>query len=229
MPSAPIVVLFALPEESGEFRALLAERTVTGKGVELVVRGTLDGKAVVVAHTGVGAVRAARRTAEVIQAETPAAVVSAGFAGGLDPEATLGRVVVDARGGGVVVPPGCLAGAIHSAEAVVEQAQAKAALGRESGALAVDMETAAIAGAASAARVRMVAARAISDPVDVDMPVPMEVWFDRERQRPRVFSLLAYLARNPARIGAFARFVRGLKPARVALARALREIVRDVA
>jgi hypothetical protein len=44
------------------------------------------------------------------------------------------------------------------------------------------------------------------------------VWFDLSRQRPRVLSLLVFLARHPGRIPAFVRFVRALPRARLALA-----------
>lgn len=224
--AAPIAVLFALPDESGAFRGMLRGQTVAGRGVEMMVRGMVGETPVLIAHTGVGAAAAARRTAQVIAAERPRLIVSAGFAGGLQGLANVGAVVFDARGSGMEAPAGCLTGAIVSVGAVVETAPGKADLGRRTGAVAVDMETAAIAGAAQESEVPVVALRVISDPVDADMPVPMKVWFDVERQRPRVLGLLAWLARHPSRIGPFARFVRGLGPAKVGLARALGELVR---
>jgi len=48
--------------------------------------------------------------------------------------------------------------------------------------------------------------------------VPFADWFDIQRQRPGVFRLLKYLASHPGRIAPFARFVRGLAPARATLA-----------
>jgi adenosylhomocysteine nucleosidase len=229
MPAAaPIVILFALPDESGALRGLVRVESIAGRGVELTVRGWVGEARVIVAHTGVGAAAAARRTAQIIAAERPRLIVSAGFAGGLHAAAKLGAVVFDARGSGMAAPAGSLAGGIVSEGAVVESAAAKAELGARSGALAVDMETAAIAGAAQESGVRVVALRVISDPVDADMPVPMRVWFDVERQRPRVMGLLAWLARHPGRVWPFARFVRGLGPAKIALARALGELVRGV-
>ena len=59
--------------------------------------------------------------------------------------------------------------------------------------------------------------RAISDAASQPLPVPFEDWFDLERQRPRVVALIGYLARQPSKIRPFARFVRGLPAARLAL------------
>jgi adenosylhomocysteine nucleosidase len=226
MPAdAPIVVLFALPDESGAFRRVLQVESVSGRGVEMMVRGRVGEAPVVVAHTGVGAAAAARRTAQIVAAERPRLIVSAGFAGGLQAAAPVGTVVFDARGSGVAGPGGCVVGKIVSEGAVIETALAKRELGERSGAVAVDMETAAMASAAQEAGVPVVALRVISDPVDADMPVPMGVWFDVERQRPRVGALLGWLARHPGSVWPFARFVWGLGPAKAALARGLGELV----
>jgi adenosylhomocysteine nucleosidase len=97
----------------------------------------------------------------------------------------------------------------------------KAALFRETGALAVDMETAAIAAACQRAGVPLLAMRAISDTADTPLPAPLAEWFDLARQRPRPRRLLAYLCRRPSAIGPFVRFLRGLPTARRALTAAM--------
>lgn len=226
MPAAPIAVLFALPDESGPFRKVLPVESTEGRGVSLTIRGAIESVPVVVAHTGVGAAAAARRSAAIVASEAPRLIVSAGFAGGLQPSAPAGAVIFDARGSAIAPPPGCVPGRIVSEGAVVESAAAKAELGGRTGAMAVDMETAAIGAAAEEAGIPAVALRVISDPADADLPVPMAVWFDLERQSPRPLPLVAWLLRHPRRMLPFARFVGGLGPARVALARALRELIR---
>jgi adenosylhomocysteine nucleosidase len=226
MSGLPLVaVLFALPDESKDFRRALTADSATGSGVDLVVRGQLAGRPVLLVHTGVGAAAAAARAAQIIAEFQPAALISAGFAGGLHPSALIGSVVVDTFDHPCTLPAGCLPGRIVSAAAVVEAASAKAALGAETGALAVDMETAAIAAAAREAGLRMLAVRTISDPVDTDLPVPMDVWFDRTRNAPRPLALVLYLLRHPTRIPPFARFVIGLGPARASLSRILQAII----
>ena len=99
-----------------------------------------------------------------------------------------------------------------------KQERFKAALSSSSGALAVDMETAAVAEACHAAGVPMLAVRAISDTAATSLPVPFDDWFDLHQQRPRHWGLIKYLLRHPACIPPFAKFVRGLGPARRALA-----------
>ncbi len=238
----PIAILFALPDESGDFRRAMTIERHQGLGFGLTVQGMIDGIPIVVAHTGVGEGAAAHRTGQIIREHSPAALISAGFAGGLHPDARVGRVIFDPRGlEDLSTPAGALRGPIVTAPRILEFAADKAALARTtgaitrtSGALAVDMETEAIATTASAmASVRpaprnfipVVALRVISDPVDADLPVPMRIWFDERRQAPRPVSLVLYLLRRPSRIAPFARFVRGLAPARAALAEALQAFI----
>jgi hypothetical protein len=90
------------------------------------------------------------------------------------------------------------------------------------------MESAAGARVCAEAGVPFVAVRAISDPVDFALPVPLEEWFDLGMQKPRVARLLWFLARYPTRIAPFAGFVRGLPKARRALAEALEAVIRQV-
>ena len=105
-------------------------------------------------------------------------------------------------------------------------AAAKSALAAETGALAVDMETAWIAGSARRRGVPMLSLRVISDAAGQDFPVPGGILFDAVRQRPRYVALPAWLLAHP---GAGSRrswaFVRGLGPARERLTRALRLLV----
>jgi adenosylhomocysteine nucleosidase len=128
---------------------------------------------VVVVCGGMGS-EAARRAAEaVISLFGPALVVSAGFAGGLDPALPAGhtltpRHVIDAGDGsrtdsgggeGVLVTFGTIA-----------DAEQKAKLAKAYGAHAVDMEAAAVARAAEAHGVRFLACKVISDASDSRLP-----------------------------------------------------------
>jgi adenosylhomocysteine nucleosidase len=128
---------------------------------------------VVVVCGGMGS-EAARRAAEaVISLFGPALVVSAGFAGGLDPALPAGhtltpRHVVDAgdgsrtdsgHGEGVLVTFGTIA-----------DAEQKAKLAKAYGAHAVDMEAAAVARAAQAHGVKFLACKVVSDSSDSRLP-----------------------------------------------------------
>ncbi len=215
-----ILVVFALPEESREFRraigAVRENRTTWS--------GCIAGRAVRIAHCGVGPEAAARTAAGLLAEELPEMLIATGFAGALAPDLALGDIVLATNfsdpallqrvaASGFPARSGVLASVAHPVETIA----AKRALAA-TGALAVDMETAPLAAACRAAGVPFLALRAISDRADEPLPIPFAVWFDLSRQRPRVFSLLVFLAQHPGRIPAFIRFVRGLPRARGALA-----------
>ena len=101
----------------------------------------------------------------------------------------------------------------------------KAALARETGAQAVDMETSAIARVCAAHGIPMLSLRAISDTAAAEIPVPLHISYDLTMQRPRIAVLLAFLARNPSRILPFTRFVQGLAPARRAMTSAILKLL----
>jgi len=222
-----IVVIFALPEESRDLRRALRD-SVVGDGW---TRGFLSSancaEEIRVTHTGVGFASAAAKIAKLLSGDRPRVVISSGYAGGLDPQLKISDLLLATN----FSAPGLVAlcrtsagdrrvpvfGWLTSQAAAVESVADKAALADETGAHAVDMETEAIALACSAAGVPLLSVRAISDAASQPLPVPFEHWFDLARQRPRPVALVSYLARQPSRIAAFARFVRGLPSARLAL------------
>ncbi|HYR57857.1 MAG TPA: hypothetical protein VEO95_04480 [Chthoniobacteraceae bacterium] len=204
-----IAIIFALPNESREFRRSLAASSFASQ--------------VRVSHSGAGPAAAARHVGRAL-ADRPEMLIATGFAGGLDPALRSGDIVIATNFSDSALiararPRRSLHfGALTSVALPVESIAAKSTLARDTGAIAVDMETAPVAAACVRAGVPLLAARVISDPSGEALPVPFAEWFDLERQRPRPLRLLAFLARQPAQIAPFARFVRGLAPARRALA-----------
>jgi adenosylhomocysteine nucleosidase len=211
------VVTFALPQESGDFRQVLR-----------AAGGRLGGEEIRVAHLGVGPAAASREVRRLLAEEPPRILICTGFAGGLDARVRIGDLVVAdnfsapelrARAQALTgEKPHRFFGSVVTRDEVVETAAAKAALAFETGALAVDMETASVAEACHAAGVPLLAVRAISDDVTTPLPVPFDEWFDLRRQRPRPWALVKYLLRHPESIRPFTHFVRGLAPARQAMA-----------
>ncbi|MBZ5720078.1 MAG: phosphorylase [Acidobacteriia bacterium] len=122
---------------------------------------------------GMGA-EAARRAAEAIIAlYAPGLVISAGFAGGLDPALPVGhtltpRHVIDATDGSRT-DSGTGEGVLISFETVAD-AEQKARFATAFGAHAVDMEAAAVARAAQAHGVKFLACKVISDTSDSRLP-----------------------------------------------------------
>ncbi len=207
-----IAVTFALPEESRDFLR--------------ATRGRTD---VAVIHTGMGLEASATATDTLLARSRPEWLLSGGFAGALDSRLQLGDVILaenfTAPSLWERVPPNAHRGKLVSRARPAELVPEKATLFRETGALAVDMETEAIAAACQRAGVPMLAIRAISDRADQPLPAPLAEWFDLARQRPRPRRLIAYLCRRPSAIWPFARFVCGLPVARRALTRTLLDCI----
>lgn len=232
-----IALTFALPDESRSFVASLTGRQSSTEGGRLpVITGEWQGRRVAVIHTGVGEISFyRRRLADFLATEKPRLLVSGGYAGGLQAGIAVGDLVL----GENVSDPGVLrgarglleaahVGALITRPAVAESVEEKAALGRETGALAIDMETAWIAAVCAVAGVPLLSLRAVSDAAGQAFPVPGRILFDADRQRPRYLALPAWLLCHPGRIGPFVRFVRGAGLARRGLAGALQTVVSDL-
>ncbi len=179
------------------------------------------------AHLGIGPAAAALSIERLLARKIPRMLICAGFAGGLDARVRVGDLVVADNFSAPELriraqaltgeKPPRFFGALVTRDRPVETVASKVALAHETGALAVDMETAAVADACRAAAVPLLAVRAISDSVTTALPVPFEVWFDPARQCPRRWRLLGHLLRHPERVSPFANFLRGLAPARRSL------------
>lgn len=230
-----VAVTFALPQESRDFRHALRHANAVGAAPQPLRLGNVGLDEVLVAHTGVGPVAAAEGIAALLAYHRPRLLISTGFAGGLDPRLATGdllfatnfsapALVAECRallGDGTRAFFGALASQPQPAETVAE----KSALAAATGALGVDMETGSIAAACARADVPLLAVRAISDSALEPLPVPFAEWFDLAAQRPRPLALLRFLARHPAQISPFARFVRGLTPARRAFTRFITDFI----
>jgi len=199
-----LLVTFAVHHESRFFR-----RTPAAAGVRIV-------------HTGIGATAAARILHDELAMNRPEAVISSGFAGGLDPSLEVGDLIA----GESVSSPELLRlvrsnvfrGRIHTVESPIELTEAKARLYRETAAHAVDMETEAVVGECGRAGVPVLVIRAISDGAEDEIPVPLEIAWDLKKQRARPMQLCGYLAMRPGKIGAFWRFLGSTNTASRALA-----------
>jgi len=126
---------------------------------------------------GIGS-EASRRAAEaVINLYQPAMIVSAGFAGGLDPKLQTGDVltprhVIDARDSSRT-DSGQGEGVLITSESVADVEQ-KVRLANAYGGHAVDMEAASVARSAEAHGIRFLACKVISDTHDSPLPPIMK-------------------------------------------------------
>ena len=161
--------------------------------------GRVNGIELHMIKTGIGHESAQVATEAVLFALSPSAIVSMGYAGGLGPEG-VGALLISssiqdwtrerlrksmcvdesllitatraARDAGI----GWSKGPIVTVDKVVWRASEKAALAEASGAVGVDMESAAVARVAAARNVPFLSVRAVSDKVGDDLPMDFNLW-----------------------------------------------------
>lgn len=128
---------------------------------------------------------AAESVNRLLAGQTPRLLICAGFAGGLAPQLRIDDLVVAEN----LSTPEVLAkvtavtstatpyvfGSIISRTLPVESIADKAALHRATGALAVDMESEAVAAVCRVAGVPLFVVRTISDPADAPLPSPLPI------------------------------------------------------
>ena len=225
-----IVVTFALPAESSAFVCLL-------KGIKrdgAILRGTLEDRTpeVCVLHTGVGASKCEERVGNFLRNERPQLLIASGFCGGTSDELRPGDLVIADNASeptllakARMTLPNARIGKIHSADRIIDPAADRYAIGREHGAVAVDMETETVARLCAAKSIPMLALRVVSDSPGAPFPAPPNVLFDIEKQRTDFSRLLGYIARNPASALSLAQFSNQIAHAKTKLADALNAVI----
>lgn len=226
-----IAITFALPTESSGLRRLLVRNAQDAPN-----SGMLNGRAVQIFHTGVGERVSTPRVEAFLQRRDLRFLISAGFAGALDPELRVGDVVIGSNVSTAALIPGASIGSqtsirvgkLISSSQIVESRDARARLARSTRALAVDMETEGIARACAQAGLPMLALRAISDTADAPFPAPARVLFAIEKQRTVAMRLVLHVIREPAAIGRLLRFRRQIFLARQALTTSISNAVASI-
>jgi adenosylhomocysteine nucleosidase len=180
---ANIGIVCALAIELGGFLER-CDRVKKYKGGDFVFRGgRYDDVRIAVVETGLGFARARRATQAMLDAHTPLWVLSAGFSGALIPEMKVGHIVmadsiVDTHGHELKVDMkmpadpehGLHVGRLVNADEIVQTVVEKQRLAEETGAIAVDMESLAVAQICQERGIRFLAVRVISDDLSADLP-----------------------------------------------------------
>ena len=230
-----IAVTFALPDESAIFLESFPELCPLSRGSLPFYLGWHADLEIALLHTGVGVESARSQLHRFLSAHHPVLLISSGFAGGLDPKFQTGSLLVAenysspalfaAAGLCFKNDPSVFYGSLTTQSVPAESIASKRSLAAQTGSLAVDMETAAIADECAAGAVPLLSIRVISDPALQRLPVPFSSWFDPVSQKARPFSLLLYLATHPAVIPDFVRFVRSVFRAKKIMASQLRNLI----
>lgn len=176
---------------------------------------------------GIGAKSAAHATEAVIALYSPALILSAGYAGAVDRSLRVGEVlrpsrVIDAKGAAVADIPGAPRAILMSDVTIADAAQ-KARLSSAYGAVAVDMEAAAVARVAQARGIAFCALKVISDEHDAKLPKMERFVATNGRFRTAAFTL--HVAMRPWLWGSVMQLAKNSAKASEILARELGKFV----
>jgi adenosylhomocysteine nucleosidase len=225
-----IVITFAVPHESRALVAALHHSSPAPPpdGGAYVI-GNIGREEVLIFHTGIGCAAVAKTLPHVLAREKPSWLLSAGFAGALDPSLRVGDLVAEeshsARGLLARVPAGIRRAAITTEDVPAATPEGKRAVRERTGAAAVDMESRAIAAACAAAQVPLLILRVISDDAETTLPLDFATTWDSENQRPRIPAIIRSLANRPVSWLPFASFLRDLDLASSRLAEGIGAVV----
>ena len=125
--------------------------------------------------TGMGRKNTAEGIRRALPIVQPDLVLTCGFAGGLNPDLSLGDVVFDEDFGAGLTEPlldmGCVSGKFHCARRVAVTAQEKAELWKQYGEDAVEMESAVIRTICRELKVPSATIRVVLDDASQDLPL----------------------------------------------------------
>jgi adenosylhomocysteine nucleosidase len=181
---ADIGIVCALPMEMAAFLAR-CERVRKYSGANFVFRGgKYDGIRIVVVESGTGQARARRATHALLDAHSPKWILSCGFAGSLVPSIRVGDVVVadsivNDQGQILTIDVGFPAdpnqgihiGRLLTQDAITRLVSEKQLLASRHSAIAVDMESLAVAQVCRERGTRFLGIRVISDDLSSDLPI----------------------------------------------------------
>jgi adenosylhomocysteine nucleosidase len=177
-----IGIVTALPIELGEFLTR-CQRVHHYKGEFNFRGGRYDNIRIAVVESGLGYARARKATTALIDAHSPRWILSCGFSGALRPEMKIGHIavadaIVDEHGQEQTLtgmfPPdperGLFVGRLLTSDEMVRTVAEKESLAQKHEAIAVDMESLAVAQVATEKNIRFMAVRVISDDMSADLP-----------------------------------------------------------
>lgn len=218
-PPVDLLVCFAVEEEMKFF----APHRSGGKEFQL-------GTTFQVWMTGIGRTNAAENVRKAILRMKPERVITAGFAGGLNPELKCGTVIYDQdfdAGFSVSLEElGAVPAKFYCHRRVAITTQEKAALWRETGADAVEMESSVIRTICKEFKIPSATIRVISDDANQDLPLDFNALMTSE-DRINYLKLLGAVVSRPGRISKLIAFQQQTIAAARKLGAVLEELLRS--
>jgi len=183
---------------------------------------------VAILRTGMGQANAAAGIRNALSQQPPQGVITAGFAGGLNPALQCGQVVfdqdTDAGLAGRLQAAGATSARFHCAKHVAITAADKEALRRETGADAVEMESAVIRRLCREAGLPSATIRVISDAAHENLPLDFNALMTADA-RMNWWKLATTLIRHPRLVGDLRKFQQRTREAARELGRVLEQVV----
>jgi adenosylhomocysteine nucleosidase len=203
------IICFALKEEAAPFRKIAAAKS----DVSILL-------------TGIGRQNAEKSLREFLATNSPKLVLTCGFAGGLNPELKLGEVIFetsDEKLHSRLLAVGALPVKIFCADRIATTVAEKKKLRAETGADAVEMESAAIHAVCRERKIPCATVRVISDTASEDLPLDFNALVKPDKNLDFGKLFLA-IAKSPGKIGALMQLQKKTKFAAEKLAAALAKI-----
>jgi adenosylhomocysteine nucleosidase len=212
-----MIVCFALKEEAAPFRNMAAGKS----GISILL-------------TGIGRKNAEKSLREFLAGNSPNLMLTCGFAGGLNPELKLGDVVFELTDSELRTPNSELRAQLLAAGAkpakffcanrIATTVAEKKKLRVETGADAVEMESAAIHAVCAERGIPCVTVRVISDTAGEDLPLDFNALAKPDLNLD--YGKLAWaIAKSPGKIGALMRLQKKTRFAAEQLAAVLSRIL----
>jgi nucleoside phosphorylase len=229
-PDAPVLVCFALKEEAAPFRKI----AVGESGISIL-------------FTGIGRQNARKSLRKFLATDSPKLVLTCGFAGGLNPDLELGEVVFETANAPLassLSPPGgekvsarmgeglfsklLAAGAkpakFFCADRIATTVAEKKKLREETGADAVEMESAVVHAVCRERGIPCATVRVISDTANEDLLLDFNTLVNLDSSL-NYSKLVFALAKSPKKIGALMKLQKQTKAAAEKLAEILGKVI----
>jgi adenosylhomocysteine nucleosidase len=209
-------LLFALRIEAGGLEDLLSASTVTQGDGFAACHGSLGGRHLISVRSGPGRQAAQRATEALISGHRPSWIISAGFAGGLHPklkrhDILMADGLVDLEGNRLAVDlkvdpaslsqtPGVHLGTLLTADRIIRLPSEKRELGDKHHAMAVEMETFAVAQACRRSKVGFMAVRVIVDSVEDELPPDVEHLMEQQTSVRKLGAVVGTIMNRPGSV-----------------------------
>lgn len=206
------LVCFALKEEAAPFRKIAARKT----DVQILI-------------VGIGRGNAEKSVRKNLETNSPTHVFTCGFAGGLDPEFKIGDVAFEGSdlnsfAASQLIVAGARPATFFCADRIATTVTEKKGLREQTGADAVEMESAAIHALCARRGIPCVTLRAISDTAHEDLPLDFNALAKPDKNLDFGKLFLA-IAKSPGKIGALMKLQKKTRFAAERLAHVLDKIL----